>query len=243
MKRRPWLTLPIFTVLAAVPLAAQDPDQATGLRFQAPAGQDESITASNPGPYDPALLLVLSNIDGAPDRSELDSFEPGLVGKLHAIVLDDAVLLLARLRALAALADVGDYESFQLVTSIVEDEGQKVRLRIQAIWAIGNGFAEMNGRETVLSGILGHPDHGIRLHAVTSLAALGSPEAFEIIEAHRIRERHASVRGVLRDLRAEELEGSLILPPEGRLMRLPVDRLVPPMSLPPSPDVRQELER
>lgn len=238
-------------LLAAAPVAAQEISDFDTWLHDAPqqeADGEETLTAANPGPHDPGLLMKLSLFDRDPRPDELERFEPGLNAKLAAIAEDENVLMLGRRRAIAALGDVGSEEAFSLVASLSRDTQLHDRLRMAALWTIGHRFDDHEGREEILRDALSEEEHGLRLEAVRSLAAIGSDRALELIEAHRMVERHVTVRAMLRELREEELGGGVELSPEG--LRRPPRQLKEPLVDPRSPRERrpeageiEELER
>jgi hypothetical protein len=182
----------------------------------APDDASESVlTAANPGPHDPALLLALSDFHRDAYPAEIAAFGPGVVEQLVAVANDPDVLRLARVRALAALGDLGDELAWATVTAIARDADADPRVRMGALFTIGHRFEAREGKESVLAEALREPDAGLRRYAVEALAAVGTDEAMAILDGHRIAERDVSVRVVLRELREMEAGQSGSLPREG----------------------------
>ncbi len=233
------ITLLAVAVSFAATRADADSLSRLGLTGEIPLAEHETdradmITAGNPGPYDANLLLVLSLFDRDPNPEELEHFEPGLREQLEAIALDEDVMCLARTRALSALGYFDDEQAFDIVVSVARDADALHRLRMSALWTLGNRFENRDGREPILEEALGEADHTLRLQAVLSLAEIDTEKAHQIIDSHRIAERHVAVRSFLRDLLEKREGASRVILPEGALRGQRV------MELRPRPDLRDE---
>jgi hypothetical protein len=183
--------------------------------------------------HDPALLTALSHFHEDPSDAVLDGFEPGLLEALLAIVSDESVPRLARVRALAALGRYPEASSaFEATSTIARDVDGDVRLRIAAVGTLGQRLGHAPEAVPVLADVLEDADPGLRALAVEALSTIGTPEADALLSRHRIKERHVLVRRALRGAREAQLGRSL--PPEGPIRPVTPPRLEGVPVIPPS---------
>ena len=180
-----------------------------------------ALSAASPalaGPgHDPGLVTLLSAYHEAPTAEALMSFRPGLRPKLEAILDDDALPRLTRLRALTALGLEASPEAFARVAAVLADLQADTRLRMGAATTLGRYFANFPDVAFHLQAGLSSPEAGLRELCVSALAEVATPAAFEILSRHRVIERHVTVRKALRDALLLE-QGLTPLAPEGRLI-------------------------
>lgn len=166
--------------------------------------------------HDPALISALSGFGEIPPDEHLDRFEPGLMDRLIAVIEDDDVPRLARLRAITALARYpAEDRAFEFLSAKATDHAEHAQARLAAIGALGVGHSERPETLEVLRSVLEDEDPGLRARAVQAVSHVGGERAHEVLARHRMVERHIVVRRALRGAMESTLERPL--PPEGRV--------------------------
>ncbi|MFW5878657.1 MAG: HEAT repeat domain-containing protein, partial [Myxococcota bacterium] len=157
-----------------------------------------------------------SDFEQAPSDVVLDAFEPGLLDSLLALMDDQSLPRLVRLRALHALGRYPDQApAFERLRHIALDVEGDPRMRLAAVGTLGHRLAGHPETVEILGRVLRDPDPGVRARAVRLLSHVGGERAQELLARHRVVEMHVVVRKALRAALESRLGGPL--PPEGRL--------------------------